>query len=113
MNGAIKKIKTNGIICGHDCEAMFQNLNAEQKAEIHKNLEIDYIKITKSEGLYGVHSGVVKGVFEILDNNYQILQCGISSGILYSLPNDTEKLNRVKSSYETKNKILNFLKNKI
>lgn len=114
VNGAIKKIKENGIICGHDCEVMFENLNAEQKAEIQKNLEIDYIRINvKGERLLGVHPGVVKGVFDIFNNNYQILQCGISSGIWYSLSQGSGKLNSIDSFYNKKVQILNTLKNEI
>jgi predicted O-methyltransferase YrrM len=112
VNGAIKKIQENGIICGHDCETMFENLNAGQKAEIHENLEIDYITINvKGERLLGVHPGVVKGVFDIFNNNYQILQCGISSGIWYSLPKGSEKLKSIDFVYNKKVQILNILRN--
>lgn len=114
VNGAIKRIKKNGIICGHDCEIMYENLNSEQKAQIHKNLEIDYIKLNvKDKRSLGVHPGVVKGVFDIFNNNYKILQFGISSGIWYSFPKGTEKLKSIDSFYNKKIQILNTLKNEI
>jgi hypothetical protein len=62
----LPKVKGGGVLCGHDCEVSYPNLDAELRAEIDQRCEEDYLNNLNRPGPPGLHPGVVKAVHEVL-----------------------------------------------
>jgi predicted O-methyltransferase YrrM len=61
----LPKVKSGGIICGHDCEEKYTKFG-EFKNEIDKHCEEDVI--------VGIcHAGVVKALYDVFHDNYEII----------------------------------------
>jgi len=61
----IPKMKTGGIICGHDCDAYYSKVSPELKEHLDKHLDIDFTGVH--------HAGVMKGLFEVFNDDYSIV----------------------------------------
>lgn len=61
------KVKTGGVLCGHDCERIYTELDQMDRAEIDRTLNIDF-----NLGLQ-CHSGVVKALGEFFGNKITII----------------------------------------
>lgn len=62
----LPKIKLGGIICGHDCDASYAELDPKLRAESDSHVEEDYYENKGYPGPKAFHAGVVKAVHEIL-----------------------------------------------
>ena len=61
------KVKTGGILCGHDCEILYQDCNEDLKAGIERLKETDYIQRAISTDR-GIHPGVTLAIHELFDD---------------------------------------------
>jgi len=61
----LPKIKFGGIICGHDCDASYSELDSKLRAESDLHCEEDYYRNTAYPGPPSFHAGVVKAVYEV------------------------------------------------
>jgi hypothetical protein len=61
----LPKIKPGGIICGHDCDACYADLDPKLRAESDLHVEEDYYTNTAYPGPKAFHAGVVKAVHEV------------------------------------------------
>ena len=61
----LPKVRSGGILCGHDCDASYQELDACLKAEIESQCEDDVFTNLKHPGPPAFHAGVVKAVDEM------------------------------------------------
>lgn len=61
----LPKIKPGGIICGHDCDACYADLDPKLRTESDLHVEEDYYTNTAYPGPKAFHAGVVKAVHEI------------------------------------------------
>lgn len=60
------KIRSPGIICGHDCEGHYVAFSKEQQEIIDNSTMVDVIK--------GIgHPGVIKALHDVFDDNYLII----------------------------------------
>ena len=61
----LPKLKTGGILCGHDCEGYYSKYPKKMQRTIDENLTEDYVK--------GVHPGVVRALYEHFNDEYSIV----------------------------------------
>jgi len=61
----LPKIKPGGVICGHNCDACYADLDPKLKAESDLQVEEDYYTNTAYPGPKAFHAGVVKAVHEV------------------------------------------------
>jgi len=60
------KVKTGGIICGHDCEMVFSISTPCKKQRVLERFEKDF------DGSY--HCGVIKGLFDYFKDDYHLAE---------------------------------------
>ncbi|MBI5684050.1 MAG: class I SAM-dependent methyltransferase [Verrucomicrobia bacterium] len=63
----LPKIKPGGVICGHDCDACYADLDPKLRAESDPHVEDDYYENKGHPGPKAFHAGVVKAVHEVFD----------------------------------------------
>jgi hypothetical protein len=61
----LPKIKPGGVICGHDCDACYVDLDPKLRAESDLHVEDDYYENKDYPGPKSFHAGVVKAVHEV------------------------------------------------
>lgn len=64
----LPKIKSGGIICGHDCEGYYSKADSRDRKVIDSHLAEDYIE----DPMY--HPGVVKGLYDCFHDDYSIVE---------------------------------------
>lgn len=64
----LPKVRSGGFLCGHDCDASYQDLDANLKAAIEPHCEEDCFENDTLAGPTAFHPGVVKAVHEIFGN---------------------------------------------
>ncbi len=73
----LPKLRSDGILCGHDCEGYYSKYSAKVRQMIDKHLEDDYIPDV-------CHPGVVKALHDCLGEEYSIAP---DSKVWYCLKN--------------------------
>ena len=58
------KMKSGGIVCGHDCEGYYSKMTPAEQERMSKGLDIDF------DGTY--HCGVIKGLYDYFHDDYCI-----------------------------------------
>lgn len=71
----LPKVRQGGIICGHDCERYYKSLTQDIKDEIEHRIEEECILINHYK--LSLHPGVIKAVYEIFGDKYNITQHGV------------------------------------
>ena len=68
----LPKVKEGGILCGHDAEFFYSKLTDEEKDIVNALIGEDYIRLGEGQET-GVHPGVVKALYECLDDKHSLL----------------------------------------
>jgi len=63
----LPKVKTGGILCGHDCEGYYHLYPKDVRGRINKHCEEDYMVDIR------VHPGVLKALHDCLSGKYNIV----------------------------------------
>ena len=61
----LPKVKAGGVLCGHDCDASYADLDAALRSEMEKHGEEDVLHNPYTQGPPALHAGVVTAVHEI------------------------------------------------
>jgi len=79
----LPKVRVGGILCGHDCDASYPDLDAKLKVETEKRCEEDVLYNVSYPGPPAFHAGVVKAVDEIFGRKAK-LWCKLNPATVWS-----------------------------
>ncbi|KKK52320.1 hypothetical protein LCGC14_3106110, partial [marine sediment metagenome] len=68
----LPKLKPDGILCGHDAEFYYSKLTDEERNIVNVLIGEDYIRLGDGQET-GVHPGVVKALYEVLDDKHTLM----------------------------------------
>ena len=68
----LPKVKKGGILCGHDAEFYYSKLTDEERNIVNVLIGEDYIRLGDGQET-GVHPGVVKALYEVLDDKHTLM----------------------------------------
>ncbi len=67
------KVKTGGILCGHDCDGYFSKYSPEEQAYIKEWSGQDYkLQLGNRDGK-GYHCGVLRALYEAFGDKYEVM----------------------------------------